>query len=89
MDKPIRFTKHALQKFADLAELGFVVTQEQVLDVLNDPDHIVTTADPPIAQKPISERHVLRVVFVEATDEIRIVTFYPARKDRYEPDNEV
>jgi hypothetical protein len=87
MDKPIRFTNHARQKFVDLANLGFVVTEAQVLDTVRDPSYVDTSVDPPIAQKPISDRHLIRVVFVEAEDEIRIVTFYPARRERYDPDD--
>ncbi|MBN1966113.1 MAG: DUF4258 domain-containing protein [Anaerolineae bacterium] len=83
--KPIRFTRHAEQKFEDLAQVGFVVTREQVLDTVLDPEYVYVEVDPPIAQKAISDRHWLRVVFVEAGDEIRIVTFYPARRTRYEP----
>lgn len=68
--------------------MGFPLTEEQVLDTLQNPEHIDSEADPPIAQKAISERHLIRVVFAEDEDEIRIVTFYPARKSRYEPDAE-
>lgn len=89
MNKPVHFTRHARQKFDDLAELGFLVTEEQVLDALLAPDHTDTTVDPPIAQKAISDRHLIRVVFVEEEDEIRIVTFYPARRSRYESEDEV
>ena len=89
MDKPIRFTKHAQQKFDDLTELGFIVTEEQVLDALYHPEYVDRDVDPPIAQKAISDRHLIRVVFVEDENEICIVTFYPARRDRYEPEDEV
>lgn len=89
MNKPIRFTKHARQKFIDLAEAGFIVVEAQVIDVVRNPDYITVDIDPPIAQKMISDRHLLPVVFVEDKAEIRIVTFYPARRERYEPDDEI
>ncbi len=85
MTKPIRFTNHAEQKFIDLAEVGFSITKEQVVDTVHNPDFVDRTANPPIVQKAIDEDHVLRVVCVEETDEIRIVTFYPGRRTRYEP----
>jgi len=85
MAKPVRFTRHAQQKFADLARAGFTVTMAQVLDTVNDPESVDRIANPPVAPKAISDRHVLRVVFVEDESEIRIVTFYPARRSRYEP----
>ena len=84
MDKLVRFTKHARKKFDDLKELGFTVSEQQVLETISNPEKVDRTVDPPIAQKSVSERHVLRVVFVEEDDEIRVVTFYPGRKDRYE-----
>lgn len=84
MSKPIRFTKHARQKFDDLAEIGFIVTEEQVIDVLQNPESIDQDVSPPIAQKALTKRHLLRVVFVEDEDEIRVITFYPGRRNRYE-----
>jgi len=84
-DKAVHFTKHARQKFIDLAEMGFTVTEQQVIDVVQSPETIDTDADPPIAQKVISEHHTLRVVFVEDDEAILVITFYPARRSRYEP----
>jgi hypothetical protein len=84
-DTPIHFTKHARQKFVDLAEMGFVVTEQQVIDTVQTPEHIDRSADPPIAQKTVSENHVLRVVFAEDNSGITIITFYPARRSRYVP----
>ena len=37
-----------------------------------------------VAQRGITETHVLRVVYEESEDELVVVTFYPGRKDRYE-----
>ncbi len=85
MTKRIRFTRHARQKFTDLAELGFEIAEEQIIAALQAPDYVDHEADPPIAQKTISDRHVIRIVFVEENDAIRIVTFYPGRRSRYEP----
>jgi len=84
MSKPIRFTRHARQKLDDLAILGFVVSESQIVDALEAPDEIDRTIFPSIAQKAISERHVLRVVFAEEETEIRVITFYPGRRTRYE-----
>jgi hypothetical protein len=86
MDKPVYFTKHAEQKFADLAEIGFTVAKEQVIETIRNPDFVERNADPPIAQKVISTKHLLRVVFVEEDDKIVVVTFYPRAKKRYDKD---
>lgn len=85
MTRPIRFTEHAMKKFVDLQQMGFAVTAEQVIEALTQPGHIDTDVSPPIAQRAITERHLLRVVFVEEPDEMRVITFYPARRKRYEP----
>jgi hypothetical protein len=37
-----------------------------------------------VAQRAITERHVLRVIYEEEQEEIRVVTFYPGRRSRYE-----
>jgi len=89
MSKAVRFTRHAEQKFGDLAEIGFIVTKEQVIDVVTNPEFLNQTVHPPIAQKPVSKNHLLRVVFVEDSDGILVITFYPARRDRYEIQDEV
>jgi hypothetical protein len=86
-DKPIRFTKHARQKVVDLEVLGFTVREEQVIDTLRNPDQVDRESIPPIAQKGIDADHVLRVVFVEEDEEIRVITLYPGRRTRYETDD--
>lgn len=39
-----------------------------------------------IAEKRLSESHVLRVVYETADDEIIVITMYPGRRSRYEKD---
>ncbi|MBN1284686.1 MAG: DUF4258 domain-containing protein [Anaerolineae bacterium] len=82
--KPVRFTKHARQKFDDLAEMGFSVSEAQVVDAVRNPAKVDRGVYPPIAQKPVSKNHLLRVAFVEDEQSILIVTFYPGRISRYE-----
>jgi hypothetical protein len=88
MDKPVRFTLHALQKFNDLAEMGFAVTEEQVIQTVHEPDVVDRSEHPPMAQRIISENHVLRVVFIEDSEGILVVTFYPGRRTRYAEDKD-
>ena len=81
----IAFTKHAESKFRILEEHGFRVTKGQVENTVNMPDNITKSEkDRFIAQRPISKTHVLRVVYRESGDTIRVITFYPARRQRYE-----
>jgi len=37
-----------------------------------------------VAQRGITERHVLRVIYEEGSEDIRVVTFYPGKRSRYE-----
>ncbi len=39
-----------------------------------------------IAQKGITENHVLMVVYEEANEQILVITMYPGRRSRYEKD---
>lgn len=62
-----------------------MVTEEQVRDTVQTPERVAEGyRGRKIAQRGITERHVLRVVYEEGPAEIRIVTFYPGRKNRYE-----
>lgn len=83
----ITFTKHAIEKFSVLTRHGFSVTEQQVLDVLHDPERIDYSRLPLfIAQRSIDDTHVLRVVYKKKQEEIRVITFYPGRKKQYERD---
>jgi hypothetical protein len=80
----IRFTQHAREKFEVLARHKFVVTEAQVIETLKSPDKTESERVPPVAQRSISETHVLRVVYrIEGNDKV-VITFYPGRKSRYE-----
>jgi len=37
-----------------------------------------------IAQKQVNSKHLIRVVYEEKGDDVVIITFYPARRKRYE-----
>ena len=80
----IKFTRHALEKFEVLARHGFVVTRDQIVAALLTPDKVETERDPPIAQKQLDDRHVLRIVFRVEGDDLVVVTFYPGRRRQYE-----
>jgi len=80
----IRFTQHAREKFEMLARHHFIVSEAQVLETLTSPDKIETDRDPPVAQKGLDERHVLRVVFRIEGDDTVVITFYPGRRWQYE-----
>jgi hypothetical protein len=76
---------HAKDKFALLRRHGFVVSRKQVTEIVQKPEKIEAGyKGRKVAQRSVSERHVLRVVYEDEPEEIKIVTFYPGRKSRYE-----
>lgn len=81
----IRYTQHARYKFQILAQHGFPVTEQQVVDVLRRPDVVIPqSGDRYIAQKRLGERHVLRVIYRKEDEDLVVITFYPGRRERYE-----
>jgi hypothetical protein len=80
----IRFTQHAQQKFSILAEHSFVVSEEEVRLTVLSPDRVEGREVEQIAQRRISDTHVLRVVYRLENDEMVVITFYPGRRKRYE-----
>ena len=83
--KPVRFGPHAVKKFDDLRQYNVVVTREHVEDAVRSPDRVESGSKGRlVATRALSERLVLRVVYRDAPDAFEIVTFYPARRSRYE-----
>jgi len=81
----IRFTQHARHKFDLLRRHGFEITQEQVEDTLTDPEVVIPQPmSKYIAQKRLTERHILRVVYRQEGEDQVVITFYPGRRERYE-----
>lgn len=85
MAKNIVYGSHAEEKFEILRRHGFVVSKRQVRETLRRPEKVDEGfRGRKIAQRRISEKHVLRVVYEERQKEIGVVTFYPGRRSRYE-----
>ena len=84
----VRFTVHALRKFALLRRHGVSVSKRQVVKALEKPERIDYSRLPLlIAQVGWDKRRVLRVVYkVEGGTKI-VITFYPGRKSQYEKEN--
>jgi len=81
----IYFTKHARDKFKILEKHNFYISEGQVRQTINYPDKIDYSRLPlMIAQRSITDSHVLRVVYRKEEDRKIIITFYPGRKRAYE-----
>jgi hypothetical protein len=83
--KKIVFGDHAQEKFALLRRHGFAVPKRHVRETVQKPEKVEAGyGGRKVAQRGITERHVLRVVYEEGPEDIRVVTFYPGRRSRYE-----
>jgi uncharacterized DUF497 family protein len=82
----IIYTKHAKAKFEILERHGFTVTEAQVADALLNPNRVITEEGEKrvIAQKRISDTHLLRVIYRQEGEDLVVITFYPGRRARYE-----
>jgi len=84
---PIRFTKHALEKFSALRSYGVLISRAQVLRVIYHPDSVDYRRLPLyIAQGDFDTRRVLRVVYKKKGATLVVITFYPGLKSQYEKD---
>lgn len=87
----ISYTRHARAKFEILKRHGFEVKPDQVEETVLSPENVIPQPGGKfIAQKGITPRHVLRVIYrVEGTTRV-VITFpkglsvYPGRRERYE-----
>ena len=85
----VRFTPYAIAKFEELRGQGFQISEEAVIEMVLNPVQVVSgRTDRTIAQSPLSEHLLLRVVYDEVGDTITVITFYPAERSRYE-DNQI
>ncbi|MGQ9461317.1 MAG: DUF4258 domain-containing protein [Candidatus Bathyarchaeaceae archaeon] len=81
----VEFTDHAMRKFKILKRLGFSVSMERVVRVVESPEKVdVGWKGRFIASAKLNMEHVLRVVYEKVGDKKLVVTFYPARRRRYE-----
>ncbi len=81
----INYTRHARDKFVLLKRYGFPVTMDQVAETVLNPDRLTPQLGGRfIAQKAITDQHVLRVVYREEGETRTVITFYPGRRERYE-----
>lgn len=89
-DTRVRITRHALIEMAAETELGFDVTQELAVEVLLRPHQVVPGyGGREIAQSPVDETHLLRVVYETenkgtSNETIVMVTVYIAGREDYE-----
>ena len=83
--KRVEYTRHAQDKFQILKRHGCEITPNQVEDAVLHPELVIPqSGEKFIAQKGLTERHVLRVVYREQGETRGVITFYPGLRSRYE-----
>ncbi len=81
----INFSKHAELKFADLEGQVYQISRKQVDNALNMPEKIIAgEIGRLIGQRSIAETHMIRVIYEKEEDSIKVITFYPTRRRKYE-----
>lgn len=82
----IAFTKHAEKKFKELPLLNITVKKADIIKAIKNPDYIDVESDKPkiIVHGPLNSKHIVRVVYKQESGIITVITFYPARRKRYE-----
>jgi len=81
----IKYTSHAEFKFKILKRYGIDYSKSQIEDILRNPEKVEDSKkNRKIAQKPVNLNHIIRVVYEEKDNDVIIITFYPARRKRYE-----
>lgn len=81
----IIFTEHAKFKFKLFEKHGFKISEDNIRNTVRNPSATSHgTRGRTIFQSQFNGHHVIRVICEVKSDEIRVITFYPARRDRYE-----
>lgn len=81
----IELCDYARHKISLMESMGFNITEDEIKDAVRTPSNVVDGRKArKIAQKPISSTHLIRVIYEEKENKKLVVTFYPARRERYE-----
>lgn len=79
------FRKNALDKIEILRKHKIFIDKKIIENSVANPDNIKSGYKGRfIAQKILDKDHIIRVVYVEDDESLRIITMYPGRRKRYE-----
>jgi len=77
----IVFSKHAESKFEVLKRHGIIIDRKVVEETVTEPDLTRPGIKGVIiAEKVLDEYHLIRVIHARKNNDIRVITFYPARR---------
>lgn len=81
----IVFTRHAAEKLHEKEPKRLGITKTKIEKILLKPDEIDMADEPVrIVMGLLDDRHTLCVIYREEKDMMHVITFFPARKGRYE-----
>ncbi len=79
------FTNHAKFKFKLLERHGFKISEKQIEEIVQNPSSTCEGRKGRlIIQNQLDETHIMRIICEVDNEEIKIITFYPAKRGRYE-----
>ena len=81
---PIKFTKHVYDKFKipEVVKLG--IKLKNITEILEHPTSVDRSIDPHQSVGNLSSTLSLSVIWKTENDIIKVITFYPAKRGRYE-----
>jgi len=72
-----------IPKYAKERIKRYNLTEDLVKDVLRKPDEIVKGYERRLIAHKLLNEHMLRVVYLKIKDDLKVITVYPAKKERY------
>ena len=61
----------------------YSLTENIVEDAIKNPDETVKGYEGRMIAHKLLEKHILRVVYMKIKEELKVITVYPAKKERY------
>jgi hypothetical protein len=88
------FSKHTEWKFEVLRKHGIILDKKIIEDTITKPALLLRgMKETMIAQKVLDETHLLRVIHTRKDNDIRVITFYLARREhmkiRYDQEDDI
>jgi len=79
----VKFTRHAVEKFAFLKNYGFEISKKQVVEAVVYPSRLDRRNDQFFAVRLMNVKYALRVVYEKRKGFLVVITFYPVKRERY------
>ena len=71
-------SKHARERIE-----AYNLTEKIVVETIKNPDESIGGYSGTFIAHKLLNDHLLRVVYVEESDKIKVITVYPSKKERY------